>query len=399
MSTKKRDNGTGSIYVDGNKYVAAIQIGLKSNGKPKIKKFTSVKSEAEVKKKLKDFLRNQNKFVQSDNSKRTTVKEYFNYWLYEFKYKELKAQSFDRLESTVKNHIIPEIGMLQFAQVTQDDIRKLISKKESEGLSKSSLKKIIEAIKSCYKFDYNKGEDLRVCQKNSIIYMDVNIKSKKEVKEIKVFTDEEIEKIKEVIFSKYSNGKRKYPYGEAYLFILNTGIRAGEALALQRDIDFDLNQIEINKNLITTKNRDEKGNVVKDENGHKKATKISNTPKTKSSYRTIKLNKKAVEYAKSLLNRHANCNNLIVNKNGDILTMQAFSRTFDRILREAGIDTAGGVGLHALRHTFATKLFESGIEVKVVSTILGHSSTAVTYNTYIHILDKIKAKAMEIPNF
>ena len=39
MSTKKRDNGTGSIYVDGNKYVAAIQIGLKSNGKPKIKKF------------------------------------------------------------------------------------------------------------------------------------------------------------------------------------------------------------------------------------------------------------------------------------------------------------------------------------------------------------------------
>lgn len=395
----RRDNGTGSVYKDGNKWVAAIQIGVNSNGKPKIKKFTSVKSEAEVKKKLKEFLRNQNKFIQSENSKRTTVKEYFNHWLYECKYKELKAQSFDRLESTVNNHIIPEIGMLQFAQVTQEDVRQLISKKEKEGLSKSSLKKIIEAIKSCYKFDYNKGDDLRVCRKNSIIYLDISIKSKKDIKEIKVFTDEEIERLKEVIFSKYDNGRRKYPYGEAYLLMLNTGLRAGEVLALDRNIDFNLNQIEINKNLITTKNRDENGKITKDFNGHKKATKISSTPKTKSSFRTIKLNEKAIEYVKSLLSRPANCDNLIVNQNGNILTMQAFYRTFDKILKEAGIDTTGGVGLHALRHTFATKLFEAGVEVKVVSNILGHSSTNVTYNTYIHVLDRIKAKAMEIPNF
>ena len=50
---------------------------------------------------------------------------------------------------------------------------------------------------------------------------------------------------------------------------------------------------------------------------------------------------------------------------------------------------------HSLRHTFATMLFENGYSIKKVSELLGHCDTRVTENTYIHIIQKQKIKAIE----
>lgn len=51
-------------------------------------------------------------------------------------------------------------------------------------------------------------------------------------------------------------------------------------------------------------------------------------------------------------------------------------------------------GLHSLRHSFASRLFENGEDVKTVSEILGHSNITITYNTYIHLINDQKKTAI-----
>lgn len=72
----------------------------------------------------------------------------------------------------------------------------------------------------------------------------------------------------------------------------------------------------------------------------------------------------------------------------------------DRLLRNlcrvAGFDESRTFGMHSLRHTFASRLFAKGVDVKVVSEILGHSDVQITYNIYIHIISEQKKQAIEI---
>ena len=65
---------------------------------------------------------------------------------------------------------------------------------------------------------------------------------------------------------------------------------------------------------------------------------------------------------------------------------------FDNILRNAGI---AHKGLHALRHTFASMLIRKGVDIKIVSELLGHADVAFTYNRYVHIIDEQKNTAIQ----
>ena len=61
-------------------------------------------------------------------------------------------------------------------------------------------------------------------------------------------------------------------------------------------------------------------------------------------------------------------------------------RSFHIVLRNAGV--RDDCGIHALRHTFASMLFSKGIDVKIVSQLLGHSTVKITYDTYVHLFKK-----------
>ena len=52
--------------------------------------------------------------------------------------------------------------------------------------------------------------------------------------------------------------------------------------------------------------------------------------------------------------------------------------------------------LHTLRHTFATKLFKNGIDIKVISELLGHSDISITYNIRTHVIKEQKKKAVDV---
>ena len=106
MIENRRDKGDGSIYQrkDG-KWAAQIRLGKKADGKSNAKFFYG-KTESEVKKKLKAF---KNELIKNDfqTVKKSTLEDYINNWLTLYKVPSVKPSSYDRLERTIRNHIIP----------------------------------------------------------------------------------------------------------------------------------------------------------------------------------------------------------------------------------------------------------------------------------------------------
>ena len=66
-------------------------------------------------------------------------------------------------------------------------------------------------------------------------------------------------------------------------------------------------------------------------------------------------------------------------------------RTFYYLLNNVGLEREGP---HSLRHTFASLLFAKGVDVKTVSTLLGHASIQITLNTYIHLMENVEYDAV-----
>lgn len=79
-------------------------------------------------------------------------------------------------------------------------------------------------------------------------------------------------------------------------------------------------------------------------------------------------------------------------ENGYYIDPKTFGDFYTRTLKKAGIEHKT---FHALRHTFATRALEAGAPHKVVSEILGHSSTQITLDTYTHVSPELQSNAME----
>ncbi len=375
MSKAKRHNGEGSIFqVSENKWVAKISMGTKPDGKPNIKQFSG-KSEAIVKKKLKEFKKSTD-FAEKHMPSNDTVQSYFSMWLQEYQYNKLKPSSFDRLESTVNNHIIPNIGGMKMDKVTRDHVQSLVNQLyKKEKLSYSSVKKVYVALNSCY----NHALIADVIKKNPCIGITLPSQSER-TKEVLPLSADEVERLKAELVATKPSGEPMYYYGNAYLLILNTGLRMGEALALcWEDVDFEGKTITIEKNHILSKKRDESGNTV----GGYELQKQDST-KTASGNRTIPMNRSA-ESALLALKENNTTPYVIVNSRQHNVLPSNFERTFHRISQNAGI---GQYGVHALRHTFASMLFRNHVDVKIVSQLLGHSSVKITYDTYVHLFEK-----------
>ena len=65
---------------------------------------------------------------------------------------------------------------------------------------------------------------------------------------------------------------------------------------------------------------------------------------------------------------------------------------FEKMIKESGLDKTN---FHALRHTFATRCVEAGVDVKTLSEILGHSDVKTTLNKYVHSSFELKQKSMK----
>lgn len=376
MGEKRKKNGEGSVFqISENKWIAKISLGTRPDGKPNIKQFSG-KTEAVVKKKLRDFKKSTD-YTEKHIPSNYTVHAYFSMWMHEYQFNKLKPSSFDRLERTVVNQIFPYIGGLKIDKVSRDCIQKLINYLyKNNNLSYSSVKKTYVALNSCYKHALIAD----VVTKNPCIGVILPSPAER-TKKIVPLTIQEVECLKRELSRTTATGEHFYCYGHAYLLILNTGLRMGEALSLKwDDIDFAKKTITVTKNNVLIRNRDTDGNKI---GGYKLQTQDS--AKTSCGNRIIPMNRSAEEALLELKKNNTTPFVIINSQNNQVLPSN-FERTFHTVLTNAGINKT--YGIHALRHTFASMLFAKGVDVKIVSKLLGHSTVKITYDIYVHLFEK-----------
>ena len=372
-------NGKGAVFqVSDTKWVAKVCLGVDDNGKPIIKQFSG-KTEAIAKKKLRDFKKSTD-YTEKHIPSTDTVRAYFTAWMKEYQFHKLKPSSYDRLESTVVNHVFPHLENMKVDKVTRNHIQSLVNQLYSEkNLSYSSIKKVYVALNACYKHALIDGTVVR----NPCVGISLPNASER-TKEVVSLSEEEVEQLRTAIM----NASTSCTYAHAYLLILNTGMRMGEALSLTwEDVDFSNKTITITKNNILSKKRDENGERL---GGYELRTQDST--KTASGNRTIPLNRSA-EAALLELKKGNHTPHVIVNSRQHTVLPNNFERSFQGILKRAEI---APYGIHALRHTFASMLFSKGVDVKIVSKLLGHSSVKITYDTYVHLFEKDLERVTEV---
>ena len=82
---------------------------------------------------------------------------------------------------------------------------------------------------------------------------------------------------------------------------------------------------------------------------------------------------------------------LIETKTNKMVEQRSYQRTYQRILKRIGVPYRN---FHALRHTFATRALEMGMDVKTVSEILGHKNASMTLSRYTHSMMTYKIDMM-----
>lgn len=269
-------------------------------------------------------------------------------------------------------------------KVTRDDIQALINRLYYQSeLSYSSVKKVYVALNACYKHAII--DDIVIKNPCSGIILP---SQSERTKQPSAFLEKEVEILQKYLSQKTDNGEYKNYYAPAFLLILHTGMRMGEALSLTwDDIDLCSHTVTVRKNSIMVKNRDNDGVVS---GGY--SWKLQDSTKTTSGNRTIPINKTATEALHALLKGN-NTPYVIVNSKGKPVLPSNFERSFHAILRSCELDH---YSVHSLRHTFASRMFRSGVDVKIISKLLGHSSVKITYDIYVHLMQDELAHVTDV---
>lgn len=307
-------------------------------------------------------------------------------WLKYYKKPELKPQSYQRLESTIRNQILTSgLAKYSYSSISTDEIQKLIIKLNEKGLSYSSIKKTYDCLNGFYRYISAK-EDI----KNPMLLVTMPSKDniiKGKSKAIEFLDEKDIKLFIQESKKKWNTGNPRYSGGLVYSANIFMGLRIGELLALTwEDIDFENNTVRVNKTLIEYVNTN--GRTIFE---------IQPTTKTNIN-RYVPLNNRAKELLleyKTLKSNTEPQNYVISTRTGKTTTIKNASDTIKSIELNAKTKVQGG-STHVLRHTCASLYFKKGISVEVIAKILGHSPE-VCRNTYIHFIEEqLKEAASKI---
>ena len=292
---------------------------------------------------------------------------------------------------TAEHQIYPYIGNKPVGDVTSADIKKLLTKHMNKGYAFTTSKKAYSLLKMFFKQLYQEG----AIPNNPMAMIDMtkkdnylaaqNKESKPQCDLVVVFTDEELEKIREEAFKRFANGKPVYQQSAAYFLMLNTGLRAGELCGIiNSDIDLENRVIHLQRGVKEVHVRDGLEYVPKLE------VKVGKL-KSKTSKRDVPLNDNAIEMINRLREEVylGEDKPLIPDENGNFTNPRNMRNRFYRILDAIGLPHKG---LHAFRHTFATRLINGvkqpdgsvkALSVKQVAELLGHTTSEITEIYYV----------------
>lgn len=386
MGTRS-NNGEGYIgKMKDGRWTARIQTGFNSQGKPKIKAFYG-KTQKEVRQKLKEFQKSE---LTNTDSSPEYFGDYIKRWYDLFKKNSVKATTYDRNESLLRIHIIPQLGHIHLSSLNIDHLQEFFNYMRDCKLSYDYIRKSRQMIDGCLSYAEAKGD----IKKNLVSKVLVLPKSLVEPREIVFLNEEQIVKFVAEATRVFSNGKPVYRYGQGLKLILYTGLRSGEALNLRwNDIDWKNRIIKVSGTVVLIKNRDKKS-----DSDTNYITVVDTPLKTHNSYRQVTLCESAIEALKAFRDLQQPSDDsefIFATSTGKVNGKRNLLRTVTSIIRKAEIDVPY-FNVHGLRHTFASMLFRRGVDVKTVSALLGHSKVSFTYNRYIHLIEEQKVQALSL---
>ena len=291
---------------------------------------------------------------------------------------EIKPSTYARYIEIADKHLIPDLGSVNISEFTKEAgnryIKGLLSngKAEGVGLAPKTVKDIVSLLKLVLRY----AEDKKyVHSAPTMLSM-----PKQARQQIQILAPSQRECLESYVCSTSDS----YKFG-VYL-CLYTGMRIGEVCALQwRDIDSVNSTISVNKTILRVKN-------VNGSSG-KKTRILINSPKTPSSERLIPLpealNKKLLKLKEE---SSPSENSYVLTGTEKFIEPRNYYERYKRYLRCCDLD---GFNFHALRHTFATRCIEAGVDPKVLSEILGHASVRITLDRYVHPSMATKRTSLE----
>ncbi len=333
-----------------------------------------------------------------------TVNDCFRLW------KELKRGIKD---STFKNYIymyemfvMPTFGKKRISQIQKSDVKRFYnSLVDNKILSISTVDNIHNVLHQVFQV----AVDDNYIRQNPTDRM---------LKELRIAHGHEVEKRKALtlaqqdLFLDYIKETPKYSHWYPVFFIMvNSGMRVGELTGLRwQDVDMERGVISVNHTLVYYNHRDEFGTYYS-----------INTPKTEAGIREIPMVagvKEAFEMerqyqetlgiqCKARIDGYENF--VFVNRYGQIQSQGTLNKAIKRIMRDCNDEVLlkhdlesdpvllPNFSCHVLRHTFATRLCESGINIKVIQSVLGHCDISTTMDIYVDVMNDTKKK--ELANF
>ncbi|MCM1557817.1 MAG: site-specific integrase [Anaeroplasma bactoclasticum] len=300
------------------------------------------------------------------------LKELLQIWLNKYAKLTLKIRSFNKYQDIISLHINPILGEYNLQDITPTILQDYVIEKLKRGnliTHKPLASNTVYSIVSVLKQSFNLALNLEYISKNPTTT--IKLPASKE-KEVNALTREE-----QKIIEEYCLKSSKHNY-LGLIICLYTGIRLGELLALTwDDIDFNKKYLYIKKTSYTLR---------KD----KKKVFIVESPKTKKSNRVIPLPDKIINLL-SIYKKNSLCEYIIHTRTKTMVETRSYQRTFESVLNKCKIKH---YNFHALRHTFATRALELGMDIKTLSEILGHTNVAITLNRYAHSLLEYKIQEM-----
>lgn len=373
----------GTIRKRGNTYTYQIYVGI-INGKEKRVTKGGFNTKKEAESALNEAIVNfeKNNFIENSTLKFDDIAVDFieNYIKY-----HKKLNTYSKYKSSYEKYLKETLGYVKISKINSFHINNLLSDiRNRYPISSSTLQGIYTLISSIF----NRAIKQRLLQYNPCDGADRPIREKAKHE---VLTESECQQILNCLTNSYSD----WIFKCAFIISLETGMRRGELAALCiEDIDFNLDTININKQLLYI-------------NGH---THLEDTPKTSNSLRSISLSYTLVNIFTDLISsiqKHRNSlsdyyitptfnnkqyNFIFRHEDGSHFHPMWFYNKLRRILKRANINKK--IRWHDLRHSSATHYIQNNADVVFVSKLLGHYSTSFTTDVYCHTTSEHEREMM-----
>lgn len=301
-----------------------------------------------------------------------TTNELMTAWLDRCERERVKPRTYSRYKGLIVQHILPELGDTQIDDLGRRQISEFLTAHQADGnlrgeaLSATSTNLMLTVLNAA--FTYACDMDLLPANPCDRIRRVPGPPSR-----VDAFTREEQRRLEEAIA--VSEDRRLF----GIRLCLYTGLRIGELLGLEwQDVDMEKGILHIGKTVYREKNAEGEWQLFVDR------------PKTAASERMVPLPGYLAEDLR-IYRRGARSEFVIENKKAERMSIRSYQYLFERLTEKAGVRK---LNFHALRHTFATRALECGMDIKTLSELMGHKNATITLNRYAHSMMDTKIAAM-----